>query len=320
VVLSVVFVARLVVTWDTVNDVALIPATMAALYTVARTGDRRTSLMAAIGAAVAMTLSVASLNSEEFVEELASEAAVLLLPITVGDAARSRGDRIRDLVETEAAARVQAERLRIARDLHDVVAHGLSTIAIQSGVAAHLLDRDPDQAKESLEIINATGKHALEELRAMVGVLRSTDDDSPLRPTPADPNDLSDVLAGAAHAGITVTTDLRGHFPPDAGDASVVAMHRIIQEALTNVARHAGAVPVELAIHHGANELWVQIVNQPGVSVVGQIPSTGVGIIGMTERAETLGGSLRAAPTADGGFSVEATIPYHRPRTAKENP
>ena len=90
-----------------------------------------------------MMFVVAGFNSEEFAQELASEAALMLLPIAVGDAARSRADRIQDLIDTEAAARVQAERIRIARDLHDVVAHGLSTIAIQSGVAAHLLDRDP---------------------------------------------------------------------------------------------------------------------------------------------------------------------------------
>ena len=318
-VLGVVVAARLIMTWDTGNDVALIPAAMIALYTVARTGDRRTSLAVAVGAAAAMMFIVAGLNSEEFVQELASEAAMMLLPIAVGDAARSRSDRILDLIDTEATARVQAERIRIARDLHDVVAHGLSTIAIQSGVAAHLLDRNPDQAKESLEIINTTGKHAVEELRAMVGVLRSTDEDKPLRPTPADPNDLSDVLAGAASAGLTVSTDLEGHFPPDASDACVVAVHRIIQEALTNVARHAGSVAVGLSIHNGADYVRVQIVNRPGTSLRREsIPSTGVGIIGMTERAEALGGSLQAEETADGGFDVVATIPYHRPTSVSD--
>ena len=155
----------------------------------------------------------------------------------------------------------------------------------------------------------------------MVGVLRSTDDDVPLRPTPSDPDDLSDLLAGAANAGLTVTTDIDGGFPPDVGDACVVAMHRIIQEALTNVARHAGSVPVELSIHHGADRVRVQIVNRPGTSSPrDSVPSTGVGVIGMTERAETLGGSLRAQATADGGFEVDATIPYHRPASPSEQP
>ncbi len=263
-VLVVVVAARLIMTWDTGNDVALIPAAVIALYTVTRTGDRRSSLIAAIGAAALMIVAVAGLNTEEVLQELASETALMLLPIAVGDAARSRAERIRDLIDTEAAARVQAERLRIARDLHDVVAHGLSTIAIQSGVAAHLLDRDPGQAKQALETINITGKEALEELRVMVGVLRSTDDDVPLRPTPSDPNDLSDILTSADNAGLDVVNNRDGDFPPNVSDACVVAMHRIIQEALTNVARHAGSVPVELSIHHGADGVRLQIVNQTG--------------------------------------------------------
>jgi signal transduction histidine kinase len=197
----------------------------------------------------------------------------------------------------------------------------LSTIAIQSGVAAHLLDRDPDQAKESLEIINATGKHALEELRVMVGVLRSSGDDVPLRPTPIDPNDLSELLAGAANAGLTVTTDIDDGFPSDVSDACVVAMHRIIQEAFTNVARHAGSVEVALSIHHGDDRVRVQVVNRPGTSSQrDSVPSTGVGVIGMTERAEALGGSLRAGETEEGGFEVDATIPYHRPISFRNQP
>lgn len=319
-VLAAVVAARLIMTWYSGNDVALIPAAVIALYTVARAGDRRPSLMVAVSFAALMMFTVAVFSTDEFAHELASEAAPMLLPIAVGDAARSRADRVRDLIDSEAASRVQAERIRIARDLHDVVAHSLSTIAIQSGVAAHLLDRDPDQAKESLEIINGTGKHALEELRAMVGVLRSTDDATPLRPTPTDPNDLSDILTGAGNAGLTVTTDLDGHFPSDVGDACVVAVHRIIQEALTNVARHAGAVDVKLTIHHGSDRVHVQIVNQPGTSPGIAVPSTGVGIIGMTERAETLSGNLRAQPAADGGFEVDATIPYHRPTSFSEEP
>jgi signal transduction histidine kinase len=320
-VLGVVVVARLIVTWDTGIDGALTPAAMIALYTITRSGDRRRSLAVAVGAAAVMILAVAAFNRDEFVQELASEAALMFLPIAVGDSVRSRADRIRVLIDTEAAARVQAERVRIARDLHDVVAHGLSTIAIQSGVAAHVLDRDPGQAKESLEIINATGKHALEELRSMVGVLRSTDEEVPLRPTPSDPDDLSDLLAGSANAGVTVATQTHGSFPSDVSDASVVAMHRIVQEALTNVARHAGPVPVDLLIHHGVDGVRVQVINAPATSPPsGSIPSTGVGIIGMTERAEALGGSLGTRETPTGGFEVDARIPYHRRIVPGEQP
>lgn len=316
-VLVVVVAGRLIMTWDSGNEVALAPAAMIALYTVTRAGDRRSSLTISIAAAVLMMLVVAGLSSEEFFEELAGEAALMLLPIAVGDAARSRADRIRDLVDTEAAARVQAERIRIARDLHDVVAHGLSTIAIQSGVAAHLLEGDPNQAKQALETINATGKRSLEELRAMVGVLRSTDHAS-LKPTPSDPNDLSDVLSGGADSGLTITTQVDGRFPPDVSDACVVAVHRIIQEALTNAARHAGTVPVDLSIRHGSENVRLKIVNQAGAATRNSVQSTGVGIIGMTERAESLGGTLRAVSMPDGGFEVDAAIPYHLSAWASE--
>lgn len=313
-VLAVVVAARLLMAWDAGNDVALVPAAMLALYTVARTGDRRRALVTSLAAAALMMVVVAGVNSDEFAQELVGEVALMLLPIAVADAARSRADRVRDLIETEAQARVQAERLRIARDLHDVVAHGLSTIAIQSGVAAHLIDRDPDHAKEALEVINSTGKRSLEELRSMVGVLRSTDD-VPLRPTPNDPDDLSDVLGGAADAGLDLTTDVRGGFPPGVGDAPVVAVHRIVQEALTNVARHAGPVPVVLSLHHGSDHVRLRIANEPGPASSPSAPSTGVGVVGMAERAESLGGSLLAGPADDGGFVVDAVIPYHQRAT-----
>ncbi|MEL7155682.1 MAG: ATP-binding protein, partial [Actinomycetota bacterium] len=122
------------------------------------------------------------------------------------------------------------------------------------------------------------------------GIDVGSDDEVPFRPTPSDPDDLSELLAGAAGAGLVVTTDITGGFPPDVGEACVMAMHRIIQEALTNAARHAGSGAVDLVIHHRPDRVEVQIVNGPGTPPdPTSIPSTGVGIIGMTERAEGLG-------------------------------
>lgn len=308
-VLTVVAAARVFLSLSISDGDALLPVTVIALYTVARTGERRTNVPIAIAVTLVVAVVVAAVDSDPFIPELLSEAAILLLPIAVGDAVRSRADRLRDLIETEAEQRVTAERLRIARDLHDVVAHGLSTIAIQSGVAAHLLHRDPDQAKVALETINETGKSALEELRTMVGVLRSTDD-APLRPTPTDPNDLTDLLDGAANAGVPVTVMASGAFPNDVGDSCVVAVHRIVQEALTNVARHAGPSATELSIHHRPDEVHVMVTNEPGITPDTTVASTGVGIIGMTERAEALGGTLTAEMTSVGGFEVNATVPY----------
>ena len=311
-VLAVVAASRILLTWDTSNGVALAPAAMVALYTVARSGNRYRNLAVAIAAALTMMVIVAALDHDPFLPEFLEEAQ-LLIPIAVGDAVRSRADRVRDLIDTEANSRVQAERLRIARDLHDVVAHGLSTIAIQSGVAAHLIDRDPDEAKDALEIINETGKSSLEELRVMVGVLRSSDE-APLRPTPVNPNELGGLLDGAANSGIDVTTTIDGMFPADVAESCVVAVHRIIQEALTNVARHAGAAATAISIQHGHDEVQLSIANEAGDHPLASVPSTGVGIIGMAERAEALGGTLTAQLRADGQFEVAATIPYH-PRT-----
>lgn len=301
--------AHLLLTLITGHEVALLPAVMVALFTVARYGDRKVGLTVAAVSGLVMATVTSAFDADRFLPEFLGEVALMAVPIAIGDAARSRAERIRDLIETEAASRVQAERIRIARDLHDVVAHGLSTIAIQSGVAAHLFDRDPGQAKKALEVINRTGKSSLEELRSMVGVLRSTDD-APLRPTPADPNDLTDLLDGAANAGIDVVIEITGSFPADVGDSCVVAMHRIIQEALTNVARHALVAEATLQIVHAVDHVEIGISNRGGTAPNAGPESTGVGITGMRERAESLGGTLAAVPTTDGGFRVTAVLPY----------
>jgi signal transduction histidine kinase len=311
-VLTVVVACHLLVTIDSGSEIGLTAALIVALYTVARLGNRRTALLVASLTAIGSAIAATAIHpGESFAAEIIGELGIVLLPVAVGDALRTREERLADRIETEAQARVQAERLRIARDLHDVVAHGLSTISVQSGIAAHLMDTNPDHARQALEVINTTGKHTLEELRAMVGVLRSTDE-TPLRPTPNDPNDLTDLISGAQAAGLDVHTIVTGTFPPDVSDASVVAAHRILQEALTNVIRHAGPVPVNLRLTHGREELTMDVQNQPGAPATANGASTGVGIVGMTERAESIGGKVTAAPTADGGFTVQATLPYRR--------
>lgn len=316
-VLLAVVAARFAVGLGADNDLALLPAAVVALYSAARTGDRPMRLALTSVAAIAMALVDATSSDEAFVIEFASELAQGLLPVALADAARMRDERVRELIEREADARVQAERLRIARDLHDVVAHGLSAIAVQSGVAAHLLDKDPEQARSALDAINATGKSSLEELRAMVGVLRSTDE-AELTPVPANPNDLDPLLANARHLGLELVVDIHGSFPDHATDSVVVATHRIVQESLTNVARHAGAVPTTVSVRHSDTAVRVEITNDgptsPPPSPAG---GTGVGIEGMRERAVSVGGELRTSSLPNGGFRVEADLPYQR-RSAAE--
>lgn len=315
IVLVAVGAAQVAVVADIHNDAALMVCVGVALFTVTRSGQRVTGLLVAVSVGAVLLFSNAVFDDQAFFPESLGAGALLLLPIALGDAARSREERLKALIDTAVEARVHAERVRIARDLHDVVAHGLATIAVQSGVAAHLIARDPDHAREALEIINETGRTSLEELRAMVGVLRSTDEVA-LRPTPADPNDLTDAVAGAGRAGINVKTVVSGRFPADVNEQCVVAAHRIIQEALTNVARHAGAAASTVTLQHGTDSIVVSIVNKAGAKPTAvAVPSTGVGIVGMTERAESLHGTLHAARRGDGGFEVVTELPYRRIRS-----
>lgn len=317
VVLLVVVTARLVLMGLAGSETALVPAAAIAFYNAARHGDRRFALGIALAAATATgAVSLLTDADESLIQELLSEAAVVLLPIVFADAVRSREDRVASIVEAEATARVQEERLRIARDLHDVVAHALSAISVQSGVAAYNLDSDDpdDPVRLALERINQTGKRSLEDLRLMVGVLRSTDD-APLRPTPTEPDDFTVLRETADLAGVELTIVSDGTFPADVHDAVVVALHRIAQEALTNVARHAGPVPATLELRHGEAHVQVRVVNTTSTRDEPARPSSGVGIIGMRERAESLGGALRTQPLIGGGFEVLAALPY-RPVTA----
>lgn len=313
VVLALVSVAHVVVVWDTESSgIGLSPALAIALYTLARYGNRKRNLTISLVIGLVAATLTAALDGGT-IAEILSELPEVLLPIVVADLFRTREDRVRELIETEAQARVQAERLRIARDVHDIVAHGLSVITVQSGVAAYNIERDPAGAKEALEEINATGKRALEDLRVIVGVLRSTDEAAELRPTPTDPNDLSELVDQAGKAGVTVTTDIRGAFPPDATEAVIVALHRIVQESLTNVARHAGSVRALVLVKHNHDAVTATIRNDaPRLPGQHPVPSTGVGVAGMSERAESLGGTLSAHPRRDGGFEVTARIPYYR--------
>jgi len=202
--------------------------------------------------------------------------------------------------------------LRIARDLHDVVAHGLAAIAVQSGTAAHnLKGHEPDDpVRLALERINQTGKKSLEELRAMVGVLRSTDD-LPMRPTPTDPDDLSDLVASAALSGVELSLKVNGGFPPETSEAVVVAAHRIAQEALTNIARHVGPTTATLRLHHQSDRVLLRVNNGSSVEPLSAVASTGVGIVGMRERAESVGGSLETVELPGNSFEVRAELPYN---------
>lgn len=308
----VVGVLDVVVLGLTSSPLAIRPIVVVALYrTVRESGSRREALLFAVPVAVAVAGAGASVGDESFLFEWLTDTAVLLLPIAAAEAHRANVERQAAAVEREVAEQLHAERLRIANDLHDIVAHSLSAIAVQSGIASHLFDRNPDAARDALDEINLAGRRALDELRILLGVLRSADA-APMRPVPSDPDQLADVIAGAAVGLRHVEVMTEGSYPDDVAESTVVTVHRIVHESLVNVARHAGDVPTRVHLEHADDGVRVTVTNDPAPLRRPAAPSTGVGIVAMRERTEVLGGWVRAGNRSGGGFEVMAFVPYHR--------
>lgn len=199
---------------------------------------------------------------------------------------------------------VSDERVRIARELHDIVAHSLSVIAVQADAADAALERDPPRAREPLRVIHETARSSLGEIRDMLQLLRA--DDGEVRPA-RGLSALDELLASARDAGLAVEShmNLGGHIVPPVVD---FAAYRILQEALTNVARHAGAVSVSMTVEASDEALELTVTNAPG-RTPRKVASAGVGLLGIRERVSLLGGSLDTGEVAGGGFRLVARLP-----------
>jgi signal transduction histidine kinase len=217
----------------------------------------------------------------------------------------------------EARRLASEERVRIARDLHDVVAHNISVINVQAATALHLADRQPERAVEALSIIHGVSRQALIELRSILGVLRSVDEDVAHDPAPSLSH-LEDLVATARAAGLRVRVEREEPclILPKAVDVDVAA-YRIVQEALTNAARHAAGSTAAVRIACEDGHLVIEVEDNGGTKAQSlAVSGSGNGIVGMTERAEALGGTLAADPRPGGGFSVRARLPLgNRDRT-----
>lgn len=288
---------------------ALRPLLVVALFRLVRRSDDRSVIWFGSFIAIVVAGFGAQVGAEPLWSEWATDAAVLLLPIAAADARRSNLRRRADAVERQVAERLQAERLRIAYDLHDIVAHSLSAITVQSGIAAHGFERDPAAAHTALVEINDAGRRSLDELRSLLGLLRS-DDSVPLRPVPAATS-LSDVVAAGHSRGVEVVED--GHYPAGVAESTVVTVHRIVHECLVNVARHAGEVPATVRLRHTDGGVHVTVSNDAPATARVTAPGTGIGLVAIRERTELLGGTVHAGPTDDGGFTVRAFVPYRTP-------
>ena len=295
-------------------------APLLALYVVGTLRDRRTVWTAyAVVTAFTLVMVVRPITGVSWIADAVSIVTSFGVAAALGDATRSRrayiaaveqraidAERTR---EDEARRRVEEERLRIARELHDVTAHSLSIIALQAGAAEKAVRRDPDSAIAALHTIRITSKDSLEELRAMLGVLRSADEDAPLSPA-GRLERLPELVAAVEQAGVHVTLEIAD----DLGDVPAyadVSAYRIVQEAITNVVRHAHASSARVVVRREGEELVLEIADD-GLGTSAEAAAEGHGIAGMRERVAALGGTFEAGPVAGGGFRVVARLPLAR--------
>ncbi|MBA3277934.1 MAG: sensor histidine kinase [Geodermatophilaceae bacterium] len=229
----------------------------------------------------------------------------LLVPWAVGAVKRAWQESRTQQQSEQAQQRRYEERLAVVREVHDVVGHGLAVINMQAGVALHVLDRRPEQAEIALTAIKRASKDSLDELRATLAVFRHADGAAPLRPMPGL-GDLPDLVSSVRVGGLTAELSITGR--PRAAPSSVdLAAYRIVQESLTNVVRHARATYVTVTVDYQQDAISVLVVDDGMGPMPG--PDAGQGVIGMRERATSLGGRLSAGRGANGGFVVDAWLP-----------
>jgi signal transduction histidine kinase len=218
---------------------------------------------------------------------------------------RARKEEAERARRQEEIARAGQERLRIARELHDVLAHNVSLINVQAGTALHLLDKQPERARPALEAIKDASSKTLGEVRSVLGILRGPGEEPPRSPT-AGTAGVEELISRTAAAGIAVASEVRGE--PRPLPASVdLAVYRILQEALTNVARHAQPATATVRLTFADDDVTLEVEDDGAGN--GATPAAGNGIAGMRERVAALGGDFSAGPRGDSGFRVAARLP-----------
>jgi signal transduction histidine kinase len=295
------------------QTIALIP--MVALLECALRGDRKRSLIMAAAVVPCVFVVVLFFHHGGTSDEISSfgrNFGLCLVAIIAGDWLRARreaAERSADAASEQALRRIGEERLQIAREIHDVVAHAMTAVNVQAGVAAHLVDRDPAHAHDALREIKRTSGEALAELRSTLNVLRNGD---PAHPgaAPLGPStglhDLAPLASGLRDAGVDVELEVAPVFDVPAAVHSTG--YRIVQEALTNVARHAHASHATVHVRREPQAVTIE-VSDDGLGTDPVADAAGNGLRGMRERAAAVGGSVQAGRGADGGWQVRASLP-----------
>ena len=301
-------------------DVVVVPV-MVCSYSVAVASDRRSAVVAGTFTVAAAVVGVlATLDDGASWTDMLLDSALLLLAVVTGDAVRARRafraseqaraeERERER-RAEAQRLVAEERVRIAQEVHDVVAHAMVGISVQAGTAAHVLDHRPEQARVALRAIKDASDAALADLARTLGLLRDADAPAPLRPTEAL-SGLAELAVPLRGAGIAVDVAISGREDRVAPEIGAAA-YRIAQEATTNILRHAGAGRASIAVAVGETSVVVTVEDDGAalVPVGGPVKAgSGNGLRGMRERAAALGGRLDAGRQPDGTWRVRAELP-----------
>jgi signal transduction histidine kinase len=282
-----------------------------AVYTAAaHTSDRRT----VIAGALAVALFVADLAMDAiYVEGIIFYALLWGAPWAAGRAVRRRrlSERRAEQEKARAAAAIGEERARIARELHDVVAHAISVMLLQARGGRRVLEAEPADAREAFATIERTGHQALEEMRRLLGMLRATDEQLALAPQPTL-KELDRLVEQVQAAGLPVQVAIEGE-PRELPPGVDLSAYRIVQEALTNALKHAGPARARVLLRYDADELELEIADDGAGS--GDGSGSGHGLIGMRERVSVYGGELHAGRRPEGGYALRARLPLGSTRT-----
>lgn len=302
-----------------------------ALFTVASLRGRTEAAIAGAMACFVLLLAPSANPESQMLTQLTvfQNLALALAAVFAGYGLHEHQDRVRVMEEraaeaertreTEAARRVEEERVSIAREVHDITAHSLSAVSIQAAAAERLIDRDPAAAKEAIAEVRRTSKSALEEIRAMIGVLRSGPQQAETAPTEGTDR-MADLVAYLEGAGLTVSLDMERYRRAEVPAFIDVALYGIAREAATNIVRHAGATQaiIVLATNEEAGAVQLAVDDNGHGLAVEELRPNHHGLRGMRERARLLGGTFTASPSSLGGVRIAVTIPLAQKEEPRE--
>jgi signal transduction histidine kinase len=326
--LAVAVTVAAVVSWQEVlngdlteNSITPLLTFPMAVYALSAYTDRRRAV-AGLAAVIALIWTDVIVSSHPDSASFLFTALLVFGPWLVGrivaarselaEELRDKADRLERAQEKQAQLAVAEERTRIARELHDVVAHNVSVMVVQAAAARRMIDRDASKAKEALGSVEQTGREALKEMRRVVGMLGQKDEELALAPQPSV-DELGWLIEHAREAGLEVELTIEGDRKRLESGVDLSAF-RIVQEALTNTLKHAGPARAEVRIRYGEHDVEVDVRDNgrgvPAAADNGAV--TGQGLVGMRERVAMLGGEIEAGYRKDGGFGVHAKLPLER--------